>query len=536
MAVIRTVKAGSPNVSVTLQIIDSTAGTPETGVLYNTAGMDLWYRREFEVKTSITEATLAALTTAHADGGFLEIGNGAYRLDLPDDAVDTAGSSTFVEVGGTVTGMIVIGGTVELVLYNPQDTVRLGLTALPNAAADAAGGLAISDAGGLDLDAMNTNVSDIETQVGTAGAGLTAIPTQDANLVQIGGVAQSATDLKDFADAGYDPATNKVQGVVLVDTTTTNTDMVAAAPTAAAVADAVLDEALSGHVAAGSLGKAVADTETDAAAVLDDTGTAGVVIAAAQTVATVTDVTNQVTADATAINGDATAAANLANVWANLDTQINVASATGSTIVFDDAAMSAVDDFYNGMAVFVYGGTGAGQQRRVDDYTGATKTATVSPNWATNPDATSDVIVMVGPGDLAGTAPTAAAVADAVWDEALSGHVVAGSAGKSLADTEADTNELQTDDVPALIAALNDPTSAAVATAVWASTDFADPAAVPAWSADAAALLSWVVQQHRNRIKTTATTATAYQDDATTAVGTSTVSDDTTTFERGEWT
>lgn len=49
--------------------------------------------------------------------------------------------------------------------------------------------------------------------------------TLQADLTQMGGVAQSATDLKDFADAGYDPAANKVQGVVLVDTTTTNTDM-----------------------------------------------------------------------------------------------------------------------------------------------------------------------------------------------------------------------------------------------------------------------------------------------------------------------
>ncbi len=45
------------------------------------------------------------------------------------------------------------------------------------------------------------------------------------DTVQIGGDTQSATDLKDFADAGYDPATNKVQGVVLVDTTTANSDM-----------------------------------------------------------------------------------------------------------------------------------------------------------------------------------------------------------------------------------------------------------------------------------------------------------------------
>jgi hypothetical protein len=43
------------------------------------------------------------------------------------------------------------------------------------------------------------------------------------NVAQLGGDTQSATDLKDFADAGYDPSTNKVQGVVLVDTLTTYT-------------------------------------------------------------------------------------------------------------------------------------------------------------------------------------------------------------------------------------------------------------------------------------------------------------------------
>jgi hypothetical protein len=39
----------------------------------------------------------------------------------------------------------------------------------------------------------------------------------------LGGGAQSLTDLKDFADTGYDPATHKVQGVVLVDTLTAYT-------------------------------------------------------------------------------------------------------------------------------------------------------------------------------------------------------------------------------------------------------------------------------------------------------------------------
>jgi hypothetical protein len=59
----------------------------------------------------------------------------------------------------------------------------------------------------------------------------------------------------------------------------------------------------------------------------------------------------------------------------------------------------------------------------------------------------------------AGTGATAGEIADAVLDEALSGHTTAGTLGKAVADIEtdatailADTNELQTDDMPGLIA------------------------------------------------------------------------------------
>jgi hypothetical protein len=133
------VKKGSTDRSVTVRIIDSTDGTPETGVVFNTSGIDLWYRREGAAKTSITEATLAALTTAHTDGGFLHIGDGIYRLDLPDAAF--ASGANYVDFGGTVTGMIVSNGRVRLVDVDLEDAVRAGLTALPNAVAAASGGL-----------------------------------------------------------------------------------------------------------------------------------------------------------------------------------------------------------------------------------------------------------------------------------------------------------------------------------------------------------------------------------------------------------
>ena len=59
--------------------------------------------------------------------------------------------------------------------------------------------------------------------------------TLQTDLTQIGGVIQSLTDFKDMVDTGYDPSTHKIQGVVLVDTTTTNTDMVTEPPTVIAI-------------------------------------------------------------------------------------------------------------------------------------------------------------------------------------------------------------------------------------------------------------------------------------------------------------
>lgn len=76
--------------------------------------------------------------------------------------------------------------------------------------------------------------------------------------------------------------------------------------------------------------------------------------------------------------------------------------------------------------------------------------------------------------DMVAAAPTAAAIADAVCDEALSGHATAGTVGKAISDIEADTNELQTDDVPGLVAALNDISAAdvwAAGTRTLTSTD-----------------------------------------------------------------
>ena len=67
-------------------------------------------------------------------------------------------------------------------------------------------------------------------------------------------------------------------------------------------------------------------------------------------------------------------------------------------------------------------------------------------------------------------ADAAAEIADAVWDEAIAGHAAADTFGEQcstdLDAVLADTNELQGDDVPTLISALNDPAASAIADAV----------------------------------------------------------------------
>lgn len=170
------VKAGTADVSVILRVIDSTDGTPETAVDHATSGIDLKYWREGGSVVDITEAALAALTTAHTDGGVEQIGAGYIRVDVPDAAF--AGGATSVQVFGNITGMVVLGATIPLVAYDPQDTVRLGLTALPNAAAAASGGLFTrgTGAGQINQDANGRIDANMVAESGVLLTAAGAIP------------------------------------------------------------------------------------------------------------------------------------------------------------------------------------------------------------------------------------------------------------------------------------------------------------------------------------------------------------------------
>jgi hypothetical protein len=361
-----------------------------------------------------------------------------------------------------------------------------------------------------------------------------------ADVVQVGGDTQSATDLKDFADAGYDPSTNKVQGVVLVDTITTYTgntpqtgdafsrigatgsgltslapsatalstvtwsgtlatnlgttnttvaanlnatitsrmatytqptgflaatfpttvasttnitaaagiqvqSIVANAITASAmaadavaeIADGVWDEDATGHQTQGTFGQAigdpVADTNTifkatvtdatgatvgiDVAAVLDDTGTSGVAVAAGSktgyTLTATTGLGNQ-TADITGTITTVTTATNVTTVNGLAAGVITAAAIATGAIDADSLATDAVNEIVDQVwDELLSGHAGAGS-------------AGLALSTASS----------------GGVDPSV--LADAIWDEALSGHSTAGTAGKALSDVLVDTAEIGT--------------------------------------------------------------------------------------------
>jgi hypothetical protein len=83
-------------------------------------------------------------------------------------------------------------------------------------------------------------------------------------------------------------------------------------------------------------------------------------------------------------------------------THTGTAQAGAATTITLASTGSTLDDYYNGRFVSITSGTGNGQVRKITDYDGGTKVATVGTNWGTNPDATSVYELLEG--EIPGTA------------------------------------------------------------------------------------------------------------------------------------
>lgn len=469
--------AGSTSQTVNIFIADSssTTGAGLTGLAYNTGSLVAYYALPRAAAVAITLAT-QTVTGAYSSGGFVEISSanmpGWYRLDLPDAAI-ASGRFVSVHLKGAA-NMAPLPLEIELTGWNNQDAVRGGLTALPNANAEASGGLYTrgtgagqitqSTNGQIDVDAKKINsvstssVTTINANVGQTqpvnftGTGASALIKSDmvdvagaavststaqigvnavniggtaqtgrdlgasvllssgtgtgqldftsgvvkGNLVQMGGVAQSATDLKDFADDGYDPATNKVQGVVLTDTVTTYTGNTPQTGDNYARLGAPAGASVSADIAA-----VQADTDNIQTRIPTSlvSGRMDASVGAYQSGLTPLQPT---TAGRTL---DVTATGEAGIDWANIGAPTTTVNLSGTTVKTATDVETDTQDIQSRLPAALVSG-------RIDSSVGAMAANTLTAS--------------------ALAADAVAEVADGVWDEAIAGHLSAGSTGAAL--------------------------------------------------------------------------------------------------------
>jgi len=151
---------------------DSDFKTREAAIAYNQAGMDLVWN--FVTSAGVMSQTAVTPTTG-GDYDWTHVGDGMYKIEIPASGGgsinnDTEGYGWFT---GVCTGVLpwrspIFGfraaGLNDLLCDSAYSATRgLAGTALPVAVADAAGGLVISDAGGLDIDAIKAKTDTLGT-------------------------------------------------------------------------------------------------------------------------------------------------------------------------------------------------------------------------------------------------------------------------------------------------------------------------------------------------------------------------------------
>jgi hypothetical protein len=435
--------------------------------------MDLQYVRTGAAPVAKVDATaLAATDSAHADNKAFEVdatdAPGLYRVDWPDAAFAVGARQVIL----TVKYATAFTEHMAVEIDTPVDVAKISTdaTAADNCELmfDGTGYAGGSTKLGVDAVAISgdtTAANNCELAFDTTGYGFTNC-TMPTVTTLTGHTAQTGDNYARLgapagASVSADVAAVKSQTTsIIADTNELQTDWTdggrldlildaVSAPTAAAVADAVWDEVLSGHLGAGVTGEAL-----NAAGAAGDpwiTGLPGAYTAGQAGYIIGTNL------NATVSSRSSHAAADVWSVAARvLTANTNLNDPTAATIadaVWDELTTGHIDAGKAGAQLWTVANTIAVDVAGLD---GAAMRGTDSA--------------------YTGTPPTAASISDAVWDELSTGHVDAGKAGAQLwTDLDAvlvDTGELQTDwtdggRLDLILDAVSAPTAAAVADAVW---------------------------------------------------------------------
>lgn len=420
------------------KMLKNVAGQNITALLLDTDGV------------AVTTGTTTVYVTGDAGtqasmGTAIHEGNGCWSIDV------TQAESNYDDIGFTWvnTGAV----TVHQHVFTDQSYNRLGAPAGASIAADIA--------------VVEGQTDDI----GTAGAGLTGIPWNSAWDVEVQSECADAITAASLATAAALATVDSNVDAILLDTNELQTDDVP------------------GLIAAlNDLSAAEVNTEVDTALADYDGPTKTEMDSAFTEIKGATWASGTDTLEAIRDRGDAAWTTGAGGTPPQLLQSTTIATLSTQTS-FTLTAGSADDDAYNGAVIVITDSATSTQKAvgEVSDYTGSTKTITLSADPGIFTMAVGDTVEIIAALGAAGSGasaadvwtygtrvltantnlndPTANAIADQVWDELQSGHVGAGTFGEiatEIANILTDTNELQTDDVPGLIAALNDLSSAEV--------------------------------------------------------------------------
>jgi hypothetical protein len=147
----RIIKAGTSQRISHVDLFDPVTGSPKTGLVFNSSGLTCYFTRPGSASVAVTLVTQTvtgayANATGNAGGGFVEVDSahcpGRYRFDIPDAMIAagaTGATAFFTDGSGNLYGTL----DLELWAVDPQDATRFNLSALPNVAAGADGGLGV---------------------------------------------------------------------------------------------------------------------------------------------------------------------------------------------------------------------------------------------------------------------------------------------------------------------------------------------------------------------------------------------------------
>lgn len=198
-----------------------TTGAGLTGLVFNSSGLTAYYVRPAGSATSISLVTQTA-TGAYSSGGFVAVDGtnmpGVYRFDVPNAVLATGVNSAVVMLKGA-TNMEPVVLEIQLVSFNPNDSVRLGLTALPNAAAGGSAGVPIVGTG------TNNFKSDSSANVTFANTSIATVTTT-TNLTNAATSGDLTATMKTSVETGVNNSLVALGLDHLVGAAVTGTDVV----------------------------------------------------------------------------------------------------------------------------------------------------------------------------------------------------------------------------------------------------------------------------------------------------------------------